>query len=135
MCLCALKNSSYSMSIPKFSAIEMCSRVIDISGSIMILVGGTVRLLAIDLCEMQIGLIQKRNVLGTQKVAFLGIYKPQTAMWTSCSLNTCLHPEQDSDLVGGVVVSVSKSELCMNLAGILILFFCNGTVWYSRMCR
>jgi len=60
----------------------------------MILVGGTVRLLAIGLCEMQIGFKQKRNVLGTQKVAFLGIYKPQTAMWTSCSLNTfCLHPE------------------------------------------
>jgi len=69
MCLCALKNSSYSMSIPKFSAIEMCSRVIGISGSIMILVGGTVRLLAIGLCEMQIGFKQKRNVLGTQKVA------------------------------------------------------------------
>jgi len=53
----------------------------------MILVGGTVRLLAIGLCEMQIGFKQKRNVLGTQKVAFLGIYKPQTAMWT-CSLHT-----------------------------------------------
>ena len=44
MCLCALKNSSYSTSISKFSAIEMCSRVIGISGSIMILVGGKLRI-------------------------------------------------------------------------------------------
>jgi len=89
----------------------------------MILVGGTVRLLAIGLCEMQIGFEQNQNVLGTQKVAFLGTYKPQTAMWTSCSLNTCLHPEhaEDSDLVGGLIVSVSKFELRMDVAGIFVL--------------
>ena len=54
---------------------------IGMSGSITILGGGTAKLLAIGLCEVHMGFKQKRNVLATQNVAFLGMYRPHTAIF------------------------------------------------------
>ena len=59
----------------------MCDIYIGISGSITILGGGTAKLLGIGLCEVHMGFKQKRNVLATQNVAFLGMYRPHTAIF------------------------------------------------------